>query len=131
MPSFDRETRGPRAGLARALLLALALCVPLAASASAAAPNWLEPADLSKPGRDASNPAVAMDAAGNTIAIWERQSTLDPSLNLQISTRSAGGTFTAPVDLALKSTEPQLAMTPGGEAVAVWKHFENPPGRHT
>ena len=69
-----------------------------------------------------------MDGAGNTVAIWERQGTLDPSFNLQISTRSAGGTFTAPVDFSLKRTEPQLAMTPGGEAVAVWRHFENPPG---
>ena len=131
MPSFDRETRGPKAGLVRALVLTLALSMLLAASASAAAPNWLEPADLSKAGRDASNPAIAMDSAGNTIAIWERQSTVDPSFNLQISSRSAGGTFTAPVDFSLKSTEPQLAMTPAGEAVAVWKHFENPPGVYT
>jgi hypothetical protein len=129
MQSFDMgTTRALKARLAPALLLALTLCILSAASASAAAPNWLEPADLSKPGRNASNPAVAMDGAGNTIALWERQSTLDPSFNLQISTRSAGGTFTAPVDFSLKSIEPQLAMTPAGEAVAVWKHFENPPG---
>ena len=32
-----------------------------------------------------------MDNAGNTVAIWERQSTLDPSINLQISTRAPGG----------------------------------------
>ena len=129
MLSFDGETAEDRrrAGCVPALL-ALALCMLLAGPASAAAPNWLEPADLSKPGRNASNPAVAMDAAGNTVAIWERQSTVDPSFNLQISTRAAGGTFTAPVDFALKSTEPQVAMSAGGEAVAVWKHFENPPG---
>jgi hypothetical protein len=103
----------------------------LSATSASAAPNWLEQVDLSKPGRDASNPAVAMDGAGNTIAIWERQSTLGPSFDLQISTRAPGGTFTAPVDFALKSTEPQLAMSPSGEAVAVWKHFENPPGVYT
>jgi hypothetical protein len=131
MPSFDRETRGLKAGLARALLLTLALCMLLAASASAAAPNWLEPADLSKGGRNASNPAVAMDGAGNTVAIWERQSTVDPSFNLQMSTRAVGGSFTAPVDFVLKGTEPQLAVAPNGEAVVAWKHFENPPGVYT
>jgi hypothetical protein len=106
-------------------LLGCALVLLFAGSASAAAPNWLEPSDLSKPGRDASNPAVATDAAGNTVAIWERQSTADPSINLQMSTRPAGGTFSTPVDFVLKGSEPQLAMTPGGEAVAAWKHFEN------
>jgi hypothetical protein len=125
MPNFDRGTRAPKAGPARALVLGLALCVSSAASASAAAPNWLEPADLSKPGRNASNPEVAMDSAGNTVAIWEREDPLHPGINLQLSTRAAGGTFTAPIDLALKPTEPSLAMTPGGEAVAAWKVLEN------
>lgn len=128
MPSFDRETRWPSAGLARALVIGLALCVSSAASASAAAPNWLGPADLSKPGRDASNPQVAMDAAGNTLALWERQSTVDPSFNTQMSSRDAGGAFTAPVDLVPKGTEPQLAIAPNGEAIAVWKRLANPPG---
>src|SRR5262245_2642421 len=114
MPSLDRGAREPKAGLARAVFLALALCMLHAASAAAVAPNWLEPADLSKAGRDASNPAVAMDAAGNTVAIWERQSTVDPSYNLQISTRSAGGTFSAPADFSLQSTAPQLAMNSSG-----------------
>ena len=110
-------------------LLGVALCLIAAAPASGAA-DWLQPADLSKPGRDAFNPAVGMDNAGNTIAIWERQSTLDASINLQIATRSPGGAFTVPADLVTRVDEPDMAMTPGGEAVAVWKHFENPPGIH-
>lgn len=125
MLSFDRDRRGFVTWLATALLLGCALALLFAGSASAAAPNWLEPSDLSKPGRNASNPAVATDAAGNTVAIWERQSTADPSINLQLSTRATGGTFTTPIDLALKPTEPSLAMTPGGEAVAAWKVLEN------
>jgi PKD domain len=131
MHRCDTGDRGGTTRLARGALLTLALCMLLAASASAAAPNWLEPADLSKAGRDASNPAVAMDAAGNTIAIWERESPLGPSHDVQISTRAAGGTFTTPVDVALRSTDPHLAVAPGGEAVAVWRHFENPPGVNT
>jgi PKD repeat protein len=129
MPSFDRGTRVPKAGLARALVLALALCVTTAASASAAAPNWLEPADLSKPGRNASNPQVAMDSAGNTVAIWEREMAT-PGVNLQISSRPAGGAFTDPVDFTRIEGSPQLAITPAGEAVAVWRSLENPPGNH-
>lgn len=124
MPNFDRGTRGPKAGLACALVLGVALCVSSAAAASAA-PNWLEPADFSKPGRNASNPEVAMDGAGNTVAIWEREDPLHPGINLQLSTRAAGGTFTTPIDLALKPTEPRLAMTPGGEAIVAWKVLEN------
>jgi PKD domain len=131
MPSFDRGTRALKARLAPALLLALALSMLLAAAASAAAPNWLDPADLSKPGRNASNPAIAMDGAGNTVAIWERQSPINATVNLQISTRAAGGAFTAPADFSLQSTDPHLAVSPSGEVVAVWKHFENPPGVNT
>jgi hypothetical protein len=132
MLSFHRKTRGLTAGLARAAAVCLALCALLAASASAAAPNWLDPADLSKPGRDASNPAVAMDGAGNTVALWERVSEMGfPSINLQMSTRDRGGTFTAPANFALTAKEPQLAVAPDGETVAVWDHFENPPGAYT
>src|SRR6186713_3236299 len=126
MSSFDRGRRGPEAGLARALVLGLAFCVSFAASASASAPNWLEAADLSNAGRNAGNPQVAMDAAGNTVAIWERESPLDSSHNIQVSTRAVGGAFTAPVDLVLKAEEPRLAMTSAGEAVAIWRHLENP-----
>src|SRR5215213_7668917 len=121
MPSFDRDTRGRKSRLSPAFLLVFALCLLFAASASAAAPNWLDPADLSTPGRDASNPVVEMDGAGNTIALWERQSVADPSFNTQISTRAVGGSFSAPVELALHGTEPQLAIAAGGEAVAAWK----------
>ena len=128
MPSFDRETRwteGRAAARACCSPCASACCSP--ASASAAAPNWLEPADLSKPGRNASNPAVAMDAAGNTIAIWERQSTIDPGFNLQIVDPRGGRRLHALRSTsALKSTEPQLAMTAGGEAVAAWKTLRKP-----
>ena len=89
--------------------------------------NWLEPTDLSKPGRDASNPAVAMEA-GNAIAIWERQSTTDPSFNLQSSSRPVGSAFPAPADFQLKSTEGRIAVSPSGEVAVAWKHFQKPPG---
>jgi PKD repeat protein len=105
-------------------LLYLALAVP-----SLAAANWLDPVDLSKPGRNASNPTVAMDAAGNTAAMWERQ-TLGPGINMQISNRPVGGAFADPLDFQPIEGNPQLATTQGGEAVAIWRYLENPPGNH-
>src|SRR5215204_623296 len=101
MSRVDRE-RGSASTMLRALLAAFAL------SACLAAP-----------------------AAGNTVALWERQNTFNASYSLQISTRAPGGAFTAPVDFSPSSSTPQLAVTPGGEVVAAWKHFENPPGVNT
>ncbi len=127
MPRFHREV-GRAAGLVFGCLLLGCLLGPLSAASAAPPADWLEAADLSNPGRNASNPVVAMDAAGNTAAFWERQSTLDPSYNTQVSTRAVGGSFAAPADLGLHSTEPQVASSPGGETVVAWKHFANPPG---
>ena len=108
----------------RALLGALVVLLFAAAPASAA-PGWLDPVDLSAPGKDASsNPSVAMDGSGDSIAIWERQSTTGGGLVVQASIRRAGGAFASPVDLA-SGSEPRLAMAASGEAVAVWKHFDS------
>ncbi len=128
------RTAGSAVRKARTVLGMALFCCALglvAAAAASAAPSWVGPVDLSQPGRNASNPAVAMDAAGNTVSIWERQNVLDGTSHvLQVSTREGGSGFTVPLDTSQRSTEPDLAMTPGGTAVAVWKHFENPPGRY-
>ncbi len=96
-----------------------------AAGAAAAAPNWLDPADLSNPSRNASNPAVVMDAAGNTVALWEQQNTGFPSIGPDAAVRVPGGAFGASVDLAPTGSEPRLAITPSGEAVAAWKQLDS------
>ncbi len=115
-----------RAVAATAVIAACAL--GLAATSASAALPWIGPLDLSQFGRDASNPRVASDAAGNTVAIWERLSTLGPSKLIQVSTRERGGAFGAPLDLSLRSSDPDIAMTPGGTAIAVWSHLEENPG---
>ena len=127
MSIFDR---GMRCGAGTTAMLACAVCSLLFAAGAAAAPNWSDPADLSKPGRDATNPAVAMDSAGDTLAIWERQSTANPSITLQTSTRAPGAPFAGPFEFpgstaAGSNTEPSEAMTAGGEAVVAWKHFSS------
>jgi PKD domain len=122
-----RPAGQPLASLRRTLWLTAALaCLVslLAVSPARGAPSWLPAQDLSHSGRDATNPAVAMDEAGDTVVVWERQSETTPTHNLQVSTRGPGEAFSAPGELSATSTLPQVAMTPAGEAVAAWRHFD-------
>jgi hypothetical protein len=117
------NTRAGKSARARCLaaigLLGLSITL-LGAAPAAAEPTWLPAVDLSAPGKDAIDPRVAMDAAGGTVAIWEREGAT-PFLNtVQASTRSPGGAFSAPVDLSSPSHNPELAVSPSGEAVAIW-----------
>ncbi len=107
MSIFDRDRR--RGAGPSVAVLACAVCALLFAAGAAAAPNWSDPADLSKPGRDATNPAVATDSAGNTLAIWERQSLTSPAINLQTATRAPGGAFAGPIEFV---AGPARAPTP-------------------
>jgi hypothetical protein len=128
MARFDESAQG-RFRLGPIALSWLILFLIGAAPAPAAS-GWLKPADLSLPGRDAGNPVIGMDNPGNTIAMWDRRSTVSASINLQISTRVSGAGFSAPADLLGSIEAFDLAMTPGGEAAAVWRRLENPPGVH-
>ena len=121
-------TIGPersKCGFARALPVALlvSLACLLFASPASAAPAWLVPTELSAPGRDASEPVVAMGESGETVAVWQRQSETEIGETVQASTRSPGAVFSAPLELSAAAGEPTVAMTPSGEAVAVWRHF--------
>ena len=111
-----------RSVAAGCVLVALGLSV--GAPSASAAPAWLPATNLSAPGRNASGSAVAMDEAGDTVALWEREDGI--SNDVQASTRVPGGSFSAPIVLSVTSREPVVAMTPGGEAIAAWVHFENP-----
>jgi PKD domain len=111
----------------RAAGLACALCLLGAPAASAAV--WLPPQDLSTPGRDATNPVIAMDDVGTT-AVWEKDNTANAGFHGEASTRAPGAAFTAPAELAPGVTEPQVGMTGGGQAVAAWKRLVNPPGTY-
>jgi PKD repeat protein len=129
MTNRSRGFRGNGSRLLLALLLA-ALFAVLSSSTALAAPSWLAPVNLSAPGREASNSTVAMDEAGDTVAIWERQSETGIDNEVQVSTRGPGENFSAPVRLSAAATEPDVAMTPSGEAVAIWRHFEVKTGEY-
>ncbi len=124
-----RSTLGASAGIGRRLsagLIACAICLLAAPLASAGV--WLPPQDLSAPGRDATNPAVAMADNGATTAIWEKDNTANAGFHGEAASREPGQDFSSPAELLGGVTDPQLEMTGSGEAVAVWKRLLNPPG---
>jgi PKD domain/Putative metal-binding motif len=77
----------------------------------------LGPFRLSADGEDAREADVAMDAAGNAVAVWLSDGAV------QASSRPRGGDWDRPVTLANASVmprEPSVAMSPAGEALAIW-----------
>lgn len=120
-----RTLRRLLCGAALAAVAALAAAVP-----ASAAPAWLAPVSLSSPGKDAGNAVVAVDGAGRTVALWERESPGGVSHDVQFAAREPGGSFSAPQDLSLNGSNPEVAISADGTAVAVWRHFVNPPGNY-
>jgi hypothetical protein len=128
-----RSTLVTSAALRRRLPAALIACAAcLVAAPAASAGVWLPPQDLSAPGRDATNPTVAMADSGSTTALWEKDNTKDAGFHGEAVLREPGQQFSPPAELVPGVNEPQLEMTGGGEAVAVWKRLVNltPPGNH-
>jgi len=86
--------------------------------------SFSAPIDLSAPGQAAQGAQVALDQAGDAVAVWLR---FDGTNNVvQAAVRPAGGSFSAPVDLSAPGQGafgPQVAMDQAGDAVAVWERF--------
>lgn len=62
--------------------------------------------------------SVVVDAGGNATAVWEG------SEGVETASWPAVGGWTSPVLLSTgRGTEPQVAVTPAGEAVAIWRDF--------
>jgi hypothetical protein len=93
------------------------------AATSPAGGSWQAPVDLSATGQSALEPQVAVDPAGDAVAVWERYDGAD--YIVQASTSPAGGSWQTPVDLSAAgqdAIEPQVAVDPDGDAVAVWEN---------
>jgi PKD domain-containing protein len=92
------------------------------ASVRSAGGDWSAPEDLSVAGEsDWLGPQVAIDAAGNAIAVWERLLTGDDVIRAAV--RTAGGEWSAPDDLSVAGEDtgsPRIAMNAAGSAVAAW-----------
>jgi PKD domain len=83
--------------------------------------DWAEPDDLSDPGQNAGQPALAMNDAGGAIAVWTRSNGTNDVI--QAAERPAGGDWAEPDDLSdpgQNAAEPDVAIDEAGDGVAVW-----------
>jgi hypothetical protein len=88
----------------------------------AAGARWSRPVNLSAPGRNAEEPEVAIDPAGEAVAVWER---FDGRFErIQFASRHPGRSWSKATNLSGRGRsahEPQVAIDAGGEAVTVWQ----------
>jgi hypothetical protein len=97
----------------------------LLVTGAAAAPAWLASADLSATGADATAPQLAVDAAGDAAVVWQRYD--GTSWRVQVSTRPAGGGWSAPQDLSAtggSAMSPAVSLGADGVVVAVWRRYD-------
>ncbi len=97
----------------------------LLASPAAAAPSWLAPLDLSAPGQHDSGPDIAVDPAGNAVAVWSRFD--GANYRIQAASKPVGGPWGAPVDLSAPggdAAEARVAIDLAGNAIAAWTRFD-------
>jgi PKD domain len=104
------------------MLLVLVVGMLSSTVGSASAAGWLEPADISAANEVVDGrPDVAVDSAGNAIAIWERH--VGGEEVVEASERPAGGDWSEPETLSLPGEEgeqSQVAIDAAGNAIAVW-----------
>lgn len=106
-------------------LLAASVLLLAGGTSGAVRSSWSPPSILSRAGAGA--PMVAVDAAGNTIAVWGTEQ------GVQVSIRPAGGRFGAPQDLLQSGLwgygYPDVAVDAAGNAAVVWAAGA-PPATH-
>jgi hypothetical protein len=101
--------------------MACSLLFACASHAAWSAPQKIASSGVSQYGR----PQLARDVAGDAVAVWER----DPSGKgepsaVEAATRTAGGSWSAPVRLASGrpgAGGPEVVMSSRGEATVVWE----------
>lgn len=83
--------------------------------------EWGSALALSAAG-EASEPAVAISAEGESTVVWWRFNGTDPTI--QASTHPSGGAWQTPQNLSpgtAEAEQPEVATDPAGNAVAVWE----------
>jgi hypothetical protein len=90
--------------------------------------SWSAPVSLFKPRRYAQQPQVAVGPQGDVTAIWERSNGSD--LIVQSATRSAGGNWSAPVDISGGESSAggdnlRLVVDSKGNVTAVWRAYDS------
>jgi hypothetical protein len=88
--------------------------------------NWSTPEDLSAPGQDAYDAQVAVNDAGNAVAVWRRYDGSDDVV--QFSGSSDGGaSWSTPVTLSRSGQDAygaRIAISDADNAVAVWRRYD-------
>ena len=112
---------GGRIGLATA-------CAWLALTASAlAAPAWLPPTDIAGPTESITFPEIAVNPAGDAVAIWPRNT--GGETVLETLERPAGHDWSDPVVISAPGEEVpsnvQIGLDAVGNSVAVWSVFDS------
>lgn len=90
------------------------------------AAGWGAPVNLSGSmtgERGAGRAGIAVDAAGNAIAVYtQRANPAGAPLVFAVQYDAATGSWTAPGELAMvEGNAPRIAMNPAGEAIACWR----------
>ena len=121
------EDRRIPSGVFRASVGALGLAAilfPCAGSALTGS-RWVPPTTISTIGGDALTAQVAVDSAGNALAIWARSK--GRTWLIQAAYRPFGGPWQPPSDLSSPSSlagAPQVTFDAEGNAVAVWERSD-------
>ncbi len=92
-----------------------------------AAGGWTTAARLSTSGGYESQPHIAVDSAGNAVAVWGAPVSVR-EVEVQSVVRPAGGKWGDPVGVSSsrceEELEPRVAMEGDGTAVAIWDCFQ-------
>src|ERR1043166_6976814 len=83
---------------------------------------WPAPEDVSGPGFDVDRPDVALNAAGNGVAVWQASDGVNTVI--QAATRTAAGSWSTPQALSSGgySERPHVGLDSAEDAVAVWSY---------
>lgn len=106
----------------RALLMLLAMFIVHKGTLTADAP-WTPPLNVSTIGVDPDSPQVAIDLAGNAVAVWTETDPNSTFIRINSSTAPFGGPWTTPVFISPdgeNAADPHVAVDAAGNATAVW-----------
>jgi hypothetical protein len=82
--------------------------------------EWEAPLTLSNNERNSQQPSIAIDAAGEAVAVWEHEVHAEV---VQYATKDRGGGWSAPATLSESPANlfnAQVAMNPAGQTIAIW-----------
>lgn len=117
--------RAPRLCV-RSLVALGAFAVPLlACAASSFAGTWQSPVELSATGHEGRSPAIALNAAGDAVAVWLNR--YGSNWNIDAASLESGGSWQEPLAIETPAHigfHPDVAIDPHGDAVAVWRDGE-------